>query len=73
MYCWKLITIYFLLQKPYKLSEMPILFSVVAREDQILAKHAVCAGNFIQVTQQVGLHLFINLYPNFFYQFISIT
>lgn len=32
---------------------MPILFSVVARGTTILAQYASCAGNFIEVTEQI--------------------
>jgi vesicle-associated membrane protein 7 len=32
---------------------MAILFAVVARGTTILAQHAGCAGNFIEVTEQV--------------------
>lgn len=32
---------------------MAIIFSVVARGPTILAKHAVCAGNFLEVAEQV--------------------
>lgn len=32
---------------------MPIIYSVVARGTTILAKHATCAGNFAQVTEQI--------------------
>ena len=32
---------------------MPILFSVVARGTTVLAKHANCAGNFLEVIEQV--------------------
>jgi len=32
---------------------MAILFAVVARGTTILAQHASCAGNFIEVTEQV--------------------
>ena len=32
---------------------MPILFSVVARGTTVLAKHANCAGNFVEVIEQV--------------------
>ncbi|XP_066589200.1 vesicle-associated membrane protein 7 [Prorops nasuta] len=32
---------------------MPILYSVVARGPTILARHASCAGNFEQVTEQI--------------------
>lgn len=32
---------------------MPILFAVVARGSTVLAKHASCAGNFTEVTEQI--------------------
>lgn len=32
---------------------MPILYSVVARGTVILAKHATCAGNFDEVTENI--------------------
>ena len=32
---------------------MPILFSVVSRGTTVLAKHANCAGNFMEVIEQV--------------------
>ncbi|XP_058804385.1 vesicle-associated membrane protein 7 [Phymastichus coffea] len=32
---------------------MPILYSVVARGPTVLAKHAACAGNFEEVTEQI--------------------
>ncbi|XP_078600792.1 vesicle-associated membrane protein 7-like isoform X2 [Branchiostoma floridae x Branchiostoma japonicum] len=34
-------------------SEMPILYSVVARGTTVLAKFASCAGNFSEVTEQI--------------------
>ncbi|KAK3738254.1 hypothetical protein RRG08_039665 [Elysia crispata] len=33
--------------------KMPILFSVVARGNTVLAKYASCAGNFTEVTEQI--------------------
>lgn len=36
-----------------QLSNMPILFSVVARGTVVLAKYATCAGNFSEVTEQI--------------------
>ncbi|XP_030763756.1 vesicle-associated membrane protein 7 [Sitophilus oryzae] len=32
---------------------MPILFSVISRGTTVLAKYASCAGNFIEVTEQI--------------------
>jgi len=32
---------------------MAILFSIIARGTTVLAQHAGCAGNFIEVTEQV--------------------
>lgn len=32
---------------------MAILFAVVARGTTILAKHAWCSGNFLEVTEQI--------------------
>ncbi|XP_015592672.1 vesicle-associated membrane protein 7 [Cephus cinctus] len=32
---------------------MPLLYSVVARGPTVLAKHASCAGNFAEVTEQI--------------------
>jgi len=32
---------------------MAILFAVIARGTTVLAHHAGCAGNFIEVTEQV--------------------
>lgn len=32
---------------------MAILFAVVARGTTILAKHAWCGGNFLEVTEQI--------------------
>ena len=32
---------------------MPILFAVVARGTTVLAKYASCAGNFMEVVEQV--------------------
>ena len=32
---------------------MPLLFAVVARGNTILAKYAGCAGNFMEVVEQV--------------------
>jgi len=32
---------------------MAILFAVIARGTTVLAQHAGCAGNFIEVTEQV--------------------
>ena len=32
---------------------MPLLYSVVARGTSVLAKHAVCPGNFAEVTEQI--------------------
>ncbi|KAJ8679323.1 hypothetical protein QAD02_015110 [Eretmocerus hayati] len=32
---------------------MPLLYSVVARGPTVLAKHAACAGNFEEVTEQI--------------------
>jgi len=32
---------------------MAILFAVIARGTTVLAEHAGCAGNFIEVTEQV--------------------
>ena len=35
------------------LGTMPLLFAVVARGNTILAKYAGCAGNFMEVVEQV--------------------
>ena len=32
---------------------MPLLYSVVSRGPTVLAKHAECAGNFEEVTEQI--------------------
>ena len=32
---------------------MPILYSVVSRGNTVLAKYATCAGNFVEVTEQI--------------------
>lgn len=32
---------------------MPILYAVVSRRTTVLAKHAVCPGNFSDVTEQI--------------------
>lgn len=32
---------------------MPILYSVIARQNTVLAKYAECYGNFQEVTEQV--------------------
>jgi len=32
---------------------MAILFALIARGTTILAQHAACAGNFVEVTEQV--------------------
>lgn len=32
---------------------MPLLFAVVARGNTVLAKYAGCAGNFMEVVEQV--------------------
>lgn len=36
-----------------QLVAMAILFAVVARGTTILAKHAWCGGNFLEVTEQI--------------------
>lgn len=36
---------------------MPILYSVVSRGSTVLAKHACCAGNFPEVTEQIILRI----------------
>lgn len=33
--------------------EMPLLYSVVARGNTVLARYATCAGNFAEVTEQI--------------------
>lgn len=32
---------------------MPLLYSVVARSMTVLARYAICAGNFAEVTEQI--------------------
>lgn len=32
---------------------MPILYSVISRGSTILARYALCAGNFAEVTEQI--------------------
>lgn len=42
-----------LLQAETPTVTMAILFAVVARGTTILAKHAWCGGNFLEVTEQI--------------------
>lgn len=46
--CWQLF-----LERNLHLVAMAILFAVVARGTTILAKHAWCGGNFLEVTEQI--------------------
>lgn len=32
---------------------MPILYSVISRNATVLARNAICAGNFAEVTEQI--------------------
>lgn len=40
-------------ERNLQLVAMAILFAVVARGTTILAKHAWCGGNFLEVTEQI--------------------
>lgn len=36
---------------------MPILYSVISRQNTVLAKYATCAGNFAEVTEQILVNI----------------
>ena len=38
---------------PLVLVKMPLIFAVVSRGTTVLAKYATCAGNFMEVVEQV--------------------
>lgn len=66
------------LSSPFSFSRMPILFGLVARGTSVLAKHAECEGNFVEVCAVVlskippGSSKLTYTHGNFLIHYISV-